>query len=87
MFHSRIIRKVFKNTRPLRWRNDTKERILVHIYIFMNSVKMVNTDLIDYDVDILILQRLERDESTVNKCEYTTAHTYVQNSLFQGWYK
>lgn len=53
----------------------------------MNSVKMVNTDLIDCDVDILILQRLERDEITVNKCEYTTADTYVQNSLFQGWYK
>lgn len=53
----------------------------------MNSVKMVNADLINSDVDVLILQRLEKDEFTVNKWEYTTADTCVQNSLFQRWYK
>lgn len=57
---------------------------MVQIYKFVNSVKMVHTDLINPDVDVLILQRLEKHEFTVNKCEYTTADTYVQNSLFQG---
>lgn len=57
---------------------------MVQIYKFMNSVKMVHTDLINPDVDVLIFQRLAKDEFTVNKCEYTTADTYVQNSLFQG---
>lgn len=29
-------------------------------------------DIINSDVDVLWLQRLEKDEFTVNKCEYIT---------------
>lgn len=53
------------------WRGDTKGRILIQMYKFMNSVKIKNTDLINSDMDRVTLQRLEKDEFTISKCEYT----------------